>query len=90
MRPLPTVLAELAMLRPKLVMVQHGKYFRIEDLSAQARRDARSGSPRDREALSQRTFWWGEDDAGKVFVARGPEAAPEVLFVEVGSVKEAI
>ncbi len=90
MKPLLVVLGELVLLKHKLVLMQGEYYFRIEDLAAKARRDGVSGSKRDRASLAAPIYWWGNDSAGKVYIASGDKEDPKVAFAEVGSVMEAL
>jgi hypothetical protein len=84
-RPLATVLAELAYLKPDLVLVRGQHTFRIEHVSALARRETKSGSAKLREYLSAFDFWWEEDPDGKVVVMTQTPEGPRPLAAEYGS-----
>lgn len=85
-RSLYVLLGELAMARPKIVLMQGRKYFRIEDLWKDARQDWAAPDPRARQALSEAIYWTESDGHGKLllkgFTLKGGEF---VAFVEPGS-----
>lgn len=63
------ILDDLAIHHPKLVLLQGRRYWRIEDLLAQAKRDL-VRSQRDREALSHPAYE-ERDLNGKVVILKG-------------------
>lgn len=77
MQSLFQILDHLATYRPKLVLQQGRKYWRIEDLYGQAKRDARSEQYRD--AVLDRAYAWRDED-GKIVIRRGGDA----VFFEPG------
>lgn len=72
------ILDHLASHRRKLVLMQGRRYWRIEDLSAQARADARSDEHRD--AVIDPAYTWREE-SGKLAIYRGDKP----IFAEPGS-----
>ena len=84
-RPLANVLAELAYLKPDLVLVRGQHTFRIEHVSALARRETKSGSESLRKYLSAFDFWWEEDPDGKIVVMTQTPEGPRPLAAEYGS-----
>lgn len=84
-RPLATVLAELAYLKPDLVLIRGQRLFRIEHVSALARRKAKSGSPDLKRYLSAFDFWWEEDPDGKVVIMGQTPEGPWPVAAEYGS-----
>lgn len=68
----------LASHRRKLVLMQGRRYWRVEDLFAQAQGD--SMSPKHREAVIDPAYTWREED-GKVAIYRGDKP----IFAEPGS-----
>lgn len=84
-RPLPTVLAELAMMKRGLVLVQGRRYYRVEDQASQARREAKSGHPETQKFLQAPVFWWNEDPDGLVVIYQDSPAGPTPLAAEIGS-----
>jgi len=84
-RPLATILAELASLKPGLVLIRGQHSFRIEHVLAVARRETKSGSARLRKYLSSFDFWWEEDPDGKVVVMTETPEGPRPLAAEYGS-----
>jgi hypothetical protein len=84
-RPLQTVLAELALEKRGLVLVQGRRYFRIEDQASQARREAKSGPLETRRFLQAHDFWWDEDPDGLVVVYQETPGGPKPLAAEIGS-----
>lgn len=84
-RPLAIVLAELAYLRPDLVLIRGQHPFRIEQVLALARRETKSGSAKLRQYLSAFDFWWEEDPDGKVVVMTQTPEGPRPLAAEYGS-----
>lgn len=82
-RPLLTVLGDLALVRPDLVLMQGRRYWRVETLLRQARRDA--AQPRFRGALEAPFFFWEEDAHEKLVVYRDASGVREAVFVEPGS-----
>lgn len=84
-RPLANVLAELAYLKPDLVLVRGQHTFRIEHVSALARRKTKSGSESLRKYLSAFDFWWEEDPDGKIVIMTQTPEGPRPLAAEYGS-----
>lgn len=84
-RPLPTVLDELKVWKPALVLAQGHTYFRIEQQASQARREAKSGHPETQRFLNDHAFWWDEDPDGLVVVYQETPAGPKPLAAEIGS-----
>lgn len=85
LRGLATVLADLAYSRG-LVLVRGLDYGHIDALIASSRRDAASGPPEIRRALSAAEFYSTHDPDGKVVVMRvRPGRAAEPYMVEAGS-----
>lgn len=84
-RPLANVLAELAYLKPDLVLIRGQHTFRIEHVSALARRKTQSGSESLRKYLSAFDFWWEEDPDGKIVVMTHTPEGPRPLAAEYGS-----
>lgn len=84
-RPLATVLAELAYLKPDLVLIRGQHTFRIEDVSALARRETKAGSVQVQKYLSAFNFWWEEDPDGKIVVMSKTPEGPRPLAAEYGS-----
>lgn len=84
-RPLANVLADLAYLKPDLVLVRGQHTFRIEHVSALARRETRAGSSQVQKYLSAFNFWWEEDPDGKVVVMSQTPQGPRPLAAEYGS-----
>lgn len=84
-RPLQIVLAELAYLKPDLVLVRGEHTHRIEHVLALARRETKSGSAKLRKYLSAFDFWWEEDPDGKVVVMTQTPEGPRPLAAEYGS-----
>lgn len=86
LRSLHSILGELAMMSPKLVLMQGRGYFRIEDLWGDARRDWTTGDPKERAALSEAMYWTTTDVHGKLLL-KGvtPKGVEFVAFVEPGS-----
>jgi hypothetical protein len=85
-RSLYALLGELAMARPKLVLMQGRKYFRIEDLWRWARRDWAVSDSKERAALSETIYWIEEDKYGKLLLKGAAKNSKEFLtFVEPGS-----
>lgn len=83
-RSLIAIIGELALLRPKLVLTQGPKYWRVEDLLKQARKDRKAGAAEDLEAL----LYAVEDDVlGKVSIYNVRTGS--VIFSEVGAMKPA-
>ncbi len=79
-RALIAILGELALLKRKLVLTQGDKYWRIEDLLKQARKDRRTGSAGALEAL----LYVVEDDIlGKVSIYNVTSGS--IIFSEVGA-----
>jgi hypothetical protein len=85
--PLPSLLAELALVKRGLVLVRGRDYWRIEEAASQARREAASGPEATKTFLSAPWFFWTTDRLGKVIVVmdRGDEAV--TYAVEPGSVE---
>ncbi len=84
-RPLTTVLQELALQIPGLVLIQGPRAYQIEREAVRARREAKSGHPDVRVYLSEHRFWWDEDPEGKVVVWRENPEGPKPIAVEYGS-----
>lgn len=86
LQSLYAILGDLAMVSPKLVLMQGRKYFRIEDLWSHARKDLKAGNPKDRAALSEAIYWTTTDEHGKLLL-KGvtPKGGEFVAFVEPGS-----
>src|SRR4029078_9510824 len=84
-RPLANVLAELAYLKPDLVLVRGQHTFRIEHVSALARRATQPLSDSLRKYLSACDFWWEEDPDGKIVVMTQTPEGPRPLAAEFGS-----
>ena len=80
------LLGDLAMTSPRLVLMQGRKYFRIEDLWKDARRDWVAPDPDGRKALSESIYWTERDGHGKLLL-KGitPKGGEFVAFVEPGS-----
>lgn len=83
LRPLLTVLADLAFARPGAVFLQGRRYWTIETLLAQARKDL--AVPKMRRALSVPDYWWEEDEHGKAIIWRAISGGKEAVFAEAGS-----
>ncbi len=84
-RALIALLGELTLLRPKLVLQQGTRYWRIEDLLRQARRDRRTEERRaELEAL---LYGLSEDARGKVSIRNLQSGS--IIFSEVGAVDPA-
>lgn len=81
-----TILGELSMTSPKLVLMQGREYFRIEDLWRWARKDWMKGDVKDRSALSEAMYWTEYDVRGKLLLKGLTKKGDEfVAFVEPGS-----
>jgi len=81
-----TILNQLAISNPKLVLMQGFKYFRIEDIWRWARNDFLKGTPKDRAALSESIYWTEYDVRGKLLLKGVTQKGDEfVAFVEPGS-----
>jgi hypothetical protein len=86
LRSLYSILGELAMMSPKLVLMQGRSYFRIDDLWGDARRDWATGNAKDRSALSESIYWTTTDVHGKLLLKGVTLKGVEfVAFVEPGS-----
>ena len=83
-RSLIAIIGELALLKRKLVLTQGRKYWRVEDLLDQARRDRKAGAAEDLEAL---LYEITTDAPGKVSI-RNLESG-SIIFSEVGAVEPA-
>jgi len=84
-RPLANVLADLAYLKPALVLIRGQHTFRIEDVSSLARRETKAGSAEIQKYLSAFNFWWEEDPDGKIVVMTQTPEGPRPLAAEYGS-----
>lgn len=85
-RSLYTILGELALTSPKLVLVRGFEYSRIEDLWSRARRDLKMGASKDRVSLSEPIYWTELDVRGKLLLKGITKKGDEfVAFVEPGS-----
>lgn len=85
-RSLYTILGELAMVSPKLVLMRGRQYFRIEDLWRWARHDLKMADPHDRASLSEAIYWTESDEHGKLLLKGITRTGGEfVAFVEPGS-----
>lgn len=81
-----TILNQLAISNPKLVLMQGRQYFRIEDLIRWARKDFLKGTDQDRALLSEPIYWTEYDVRGKLLVKGITRKGDElVAFVEPGS-----
>lgn len=83
LRPLLTVLGDLALIRPGIVMMQGRNYWLVEKLLAQAREDL--DVPELERALQAPTYWWDEDEHGKAVIWRSVKGQEEAVFAEAGS-----
>ena len=84
--PIPALLAHLALLYPKLVLMRGRQYFRIEDLSARSKRDATSGGTEAKSVLAEPIYWYETDPHGKIVVSGArDQGGTFVSFVEAGS-----
>ncbi len=83
-RALIAILGELALLKRKLVLTQGDKYWRIEDLLKQARKDRRTGSAGELEAL----IYTVEDDIREK-VSIYNVTSGSIIFSEVGAMDPA-
>lgn len=72
------ILDHLKTHKRKLVLMQGKRYWRIEDLFAQASRDARSSDHQ--AAVLDPAYTW-QEESGKIVIRRGPQA----VFAEAGS-----
>lgn len=72
------ILLHLASHRRKLVLMQGRRYWRVEDLFAQAQADAKS--PKYRDAVLDPAYTWREEK-GKLAIYRGDKP----VFAEPGS-----
>ena len=81
-----TILGQLSISSPKLVLMQGSKYFRIEDIWRWARKDFLKGTDRDRALLSEPIYWTEYDVRGKLLLKGINRNGEElVAFVEPGS-----
>jgi hypothetical protein len=81
-----TILNQLAISNPKLVLMQGRQYFRIEDLIRWARKDFLKGTSKDRALLSEPIYWTEYDVRGKLLLKGVTRNGDElVAFVEPGS-----
>jgi hypothetical protein len=83
MKPLFTVLGELAMVRPGLVLQRGPQYWRIENLLRQARRDIRD--PEHHTALGEPVYAWETIDGKTVIRSQWPNQGEIIEYAEVGS-----
>lgn len=83
--PLPFVLADLALVARGLVVMRGTEYWRIEDASAQARREAASGNPSTRNLLKDPVFSWDVGPDNKIVILKSEPAGQIPYAVEVGS-----
>lgn len=79
------VLGDLAMPKRKLVLTQGDRYWRIEDLIAQVRRDEKSGDERTQRALAEPVYTSDVDADDRVVIWRATPAGKKAHFVEYGS-----
>lgn len=82
--PILTLLGAIAMVRPDLVLMQGRKWFRIEALMKQARRDAKQSEDA-RAALEAPIYTVGKDEDGKLVIWREAAGGQKATFVEPGS-----
>ncbi len=81
-----SLLDQLAISNPKIVLMQGRKYFRIEDLIRWARKDFQKGTSKDRALLSEPIYWTEYDVHGKLLLKGITRNGDElVAFVEPGS-----
>jgi hypothetical protein len=85
LRPLVTVLSEVGLVMPRLVLIRGGHYWRIEDLILWAKQDAASGPPDARQSLLAPVYWWEDDGRGKAVIWMQGTQGPRPVFSEVGS-----
>lgn len=85
-RSLLVVLLDLAAFHRGLVLMRGRDYWRIEDASSHARREAASGHPKTREFLNDPRFFWtiGPDKKVVVMEKKGDEEVP--FAAEPGSI----
>lgn len=69
-RPLPTVLAEIALVAPGIVLQRGQDYMRIENAAREARRDAASGPQQVRDFLSASEFYWNFGPEKRIVIYR--------------------
>jgi hypothetical protein len=84
-RALIALIGELALLRPKLVVEQGDRYWRIEDLLQQARHDRRMEEHRDE--LEATLYETSEDARGKISIRNLQSGS--IVFSEVGAIEPA-
>lgn len=79
------VLGDLALTRPKLVLVKGDYYYRIEELLQGARRLVHSAKPE--ALLVHRTpqFGWDKDGRGKIVIWQEGPRGRRPVYAEVGS-----
>jgi hypothetical protein len=82
--PILTLLGAIAATRPDLVLMQGRKWFRIEALIKQARRDAKQSEDA-RAALEAPIYTEGKDKDGKLVIWREATGGRKATFVEPGS-----
>lgn len=85
-RTLYSILGELAMASPKLVLMQGRNYFRIEDLWRWARHDWAMADSKEKAELSNAIYWTETDGHGKLLLKGITRKGDSfVAFVEPGS-----
>lgn len=84
LKSLLAVLGEIAVPRPRAVLMRGRDYWDIGYMLKRARRDLKAGPPETRELLSAEEYWWDTPD-GKVVVWRETPGGPRPIFSEPGS-----
>ncbi len=82
-RALLSILGELAMLHPKLVLTQGDAYWCIPDLMKRARTDFKGANEKRRKALSAALYVVDQDSLGKLVIKNAETGKP--VFTEVGA-----
>jgi hypothetical protein len=82
-RSLFVLLGELAVTHPALVLQRGRRYWRVEDLLKQARKDLRREGSLEWKALSEPIYTASRDRHGKVSIRNASSGT--ILFSEVGA-----
>lgn len=85
LRPLPTVLAALDYQYSNRILSRGSHSLRVGEWSSRARRDAISGQPDVRKALSASQFWSENDPEGKIVIFQKTSGGPLPFAAEEGS-----
>jgi len=84
-RGLFVLLGELGVVSPYLVLQRGARYWRIEDLIKQARKDLARGNDAVRSALAEPAYVSHRDTIGKMSIRSSQSGT--ILFSEVGALE---